>query len=89
MVDDPILQRLRVLLSEFTSVPESALRDDSTPENTPGWDSAANLFFFAAIEEEYAVTFGTRDVMRLRSLGDIAAFVAASNARAQPSVPNA
>ncbi len=89
MVDDPILQRLRALLSEFTSVPESELRADSTPENTAGWDSAANLFLFAAIEEEYTVTFGTRDIMRLRSLGDIAAFLTASNARAQPSVPNA
>ena len=80
MADD-ILKRVRALLSEFAGAPESDLGPHSTPENTTGWDSAANLFLFAALEEEYGVTFGTRDVMRLRSLGDIAAFLA------QPSAP--
>ena len=43
--------------------------------NTPGWDSVANLGLMCAIEDEYGITVATRDVMRLRTLGDIAAYV--------------
>jgi acyl carrier protein len=83
MSETPTFQRVRALLSEYTGVPESALRADSTPETTEGWDSAANLYLFAAIEEEFGVTVGTRDILRLRSLADIAAYL--ESAASQPA----
>jgi acyl carrier protein len=74
-VNDAALKRIRELLSFYSGVPEDQLTLDSRPENTPGWDSVANLGLLAAVEEEFNVTIKTRDAVRLRSLGDIAAYV--------------
>jgi acyl carrier protein len=65
------------LLAEHCGAPEASLNDRSTPHNTPGWDSAANLNFVAALEDEFGVIIATRDAIRLRSLGDLTAYLEA------------
>jgi acyl carrier protein len=72
---DRIAQRLRELLAFQVGAPEASLSAASTPQNTPGWDSVANLTFMAAVEEEFSVTIEPEDMMNLRSLGDIAAYL--------------
>ena len=78
MTEDRITCRLRELLAYHSGAAEATLRTDSTPQNTEGWDSLANLNLMAAIEDEFGVTIATRDVLKLRSLGDIASYVAAN-----------
>jgi acyl carrier protein len=78
---DDIARRLVELLSYFSGAPQESLGSASSPQNTQGWDSAANLNFIAAIEDEFAVTIATRDVTKLRSLGDFAAYLAARETR--------
>ncbi len=78
MPNETIARRLRELLAYHSGAPEGSLRTDSTPQNTGGWDSLANLNLMAAIEDEFGVTIATRDVVKLRSLGDIAAYVEAN-----------
>jgi acyl carrier protein len=75
MPNEFIARRLRELLAYHSGAPEVSLRTDSTPQNTEGWDSLANLNLMAAIEDEFGVTVATRDVVKLRTLGDIAAYV--------------
>jgi acyl carrier protein len=75
MSESQVGQRLRELLAYFSGAPEATLRADSTPQNTQGWDSMANLNLMAAVEEEFGVTIATRDVLKLRSLGEIQGFV--------------
>jgi acyl carrier protein len=77
MSESAIAGRLRELLAYQSGAPEESLGESSTPQNTEGWDSVANLGFMAAIEEEFDVTIATRDVMNLKSLGDIAAYLEA------------
>jgi len=77
MAGDPIAKRLAELLSYYSGAPEESLGPASSAQNTQGWDSAANLNFIAAIEDEFAVTIATRDVVKLRTLGDFAAYLAA------------
>ena len=81
MSDPRIRNRLRELLAYFSGAPEATLRDDSTTQNTEGWDSMANLNLMAAIEEEFGVTVTTRDVLKFKSLKDIVDYVE-SNATA-------
>jgi acyl carrier protein len=76
-----IVQRLAELLSFYSGAPEGTLGPLSSPQNTAGWDSAANLNFIAAIEEEFSVTIPTRDVVKLRTLGDFADYLADRDAR--------
>jgi acyl carrier protein len=78
MADVTIRDRLRQLLAKNVDVPESSLTETSTAQNTAGWDSVANLGFIADIEDEFGVTVTTNDAMRMKSLGDIAAFLEAA-----------
>jgi acyl carrier protein len=78
MVDPVIWERVRAMLSYYSGAPEAGLDAGSSPQNTPGWDSVANLGLMGAIEDEFGITVATRDVMRLRTLGDIAAYVVAN-----------
>jgi acyl carrier protein len=77
MQHDSIARRLRELLAYHSGAAEESLGASSTPQNTNGWDSVANLGFMAAIEEEFNLTIATRDVISLRSLGDIASYLEA------------
>jgi acyl carrier protein len=43
MVDETIAQRVRDFLASYTGASEATLGDNSTPEDTEGWDSQANL----------------------------------------------
>jgi len=76
------MKHLGEILAFYSGAAEGSLGAMSSPRNTPGWDSAANLYFIAAIEDAYAVTFATRDVVKLRTLGDFAAYLAGQDARA-------
>ncbi len=67
MPDETIARRLREPRAYHSGAPESLLRSNSTPQNTEGWDSLANLNLMAAIEEEFGITVATRDRLRLRS----------------------
>jgi acyl carrier protein len=71
-----IAKRLAELLSFYSGAPEGTLGPASSAQNTQGWDSAANLNFIAAIEDEFSVTMPTRDIVKLRTLGDFAAYLA-------------
>ncbi len=66
-----------MLLSEIAGVDAALLSDGSSSANLPEWDSMTNINFIGAIEEEFDVAISTADAMKLRSLGDIARFVAA------------
>jgi acyl carrier protein len=75
MQDSTLFDRIRALVSAHAGAPMATLGPASTPQNTEGWDSVANLSLMEAIEEEFELTLSTRDAMSLKSLGDIAAFV--------------
>jgi acyl carrier protein len=75
MIDGAVLDRLKLLLSDVTGAPVDGLSEASSPANTPGWDSVANLGFIAAVEEEFNLTIRTADALELSSLGDMARFV--------------
>ena len=82
MVDPALWGRLRELLSYYTGAPEAGLDAASCPQNTAGWDSVANLGLMGAIEDEFGVMVASEDVIRLRTLGDIAAFVVENRGKA-------
>lgn len=85
MPDEKIANRLKELLANFSGAAEETLSASSTPQNTKGWDSAANLYLMAAIEDEFGVTIGTRDAMQLQSLGALVAYLDARAGSARPT----
>ncbi len=61
--------RLIELFSEGLNVPEETLSDDSSPENTPSWDSLAAMNMVTLIEDAFDTRLKTKDIMRMRSIG--------------------
>lgn len=57
-----------------------ALNRDSSPFNTPGWDSLAHVKLITEIESAFGLTFSAGDVMDFVNLGDAEDIVS----RAQP-----
>lgn len=51
-------------------VPRKSLNSDSTPDDTPGWDSFAHLTFILELETVFDIHLSTADIMTVRSLGD-------------------
>jgi acyl carrier protein len=79
--DPSLIARLCALLSDVTGAPLSGLGPHSTPENTPGWDSVANLNFITGAEEEFDVVIPTAVALSIRSVADMARFLTESTTR--------
>jgi acyl carrier protein len=60
------------LLDTFAAglhVPVESLDDDTSPDNTPSWDSLAAMDMVVRIEDEFGVRLKTSEIMRMRSIG--------------------
>lgn len=56
-------------------VPVERLGAASSPTDTPGWDSFGHLSFVEAIESVFQLRLGTREVLSIKSLADVARIV--------------
>jgi acyl carrier protein len=61
--------RLLPVFALVLKVPESRLSDETSPDNTPAWDSLAAMELVSQIEETFGVQLSTREIMKMRSLG--------------------
>lgn len=61
--------RLIELFAEELEVPVASLSEQSSPENVERWDSLAAMNLVAAIEEAFAVSLSTADIMRMNTIG--------------------
>ncbi|MGN6611784.1 MAG: acyl carrier protein [Angustibacter sp.] len=60
------------LLETFAAglrVPVETLDDETSPANTPSWDSLAAMDMVVRIEDEFGVRLKTSEIMRMRSIG--------------------
>ena len=64
-MDDQLIQ----LFSECLRVPTQELTDDSSPDNTPSWDSLAAMDLVALIEETFDFELTTGEIMKMRTIG--------------------
>ena len=51
------------------------LREDTVASRVPGWDSLSHVKVILAVEKAFAVRFGTRELLRLKNVGDLQALV--------------
>lgn len=72
MSRDTLVRRLAALLGDVTGASPATLGPSSSPANTPGWDSVANLAFLTAAEDEFGVSILTQEAMQLHTLADFA-----------------
>lgn len=61
--------RVLEAFSKGLSLPESQLNDETSPSNTPSWDSLAAMEMVVIIEDAFDVRLKTSDIMKMRSIG--------------------
>ena len=60
--------RLVDIFSEGLRVDASQLSEDTSPQNTPQWDSLAAMTLVALLEDSFDVRLSTRDIMKMNSI---------------------
>ena len=57
------------VFAEVLDCDPASLSDDSSPDNTKGWDSVAAMSLVAAVEETFGVELSTREIIAMRTIG--------------------
>lgn len=60
--------RLIALFAEGLRVDASELNEDTSPQNTPQWDSLAAMALVTLIEDSFEVRLSTREIMKMNSV---------------------
>lgn len=61
-------EKIRQTLSAILGIPNGEINDDTSPDNTPAWDSVAHLNLVVALEETFGVAFSPDETMELTSV---------------------
>ncbi|HYC33287.1 MAG TPA: acyl carrier protein [Gemmatimonadales bacterium] len=80
MSDPTIDGRVRAILSQVLGVPPDAIGPGFSSESNPEWTSLAHLMLISQIENEFGVTFGSKEISELTSLDRLTAAVTARGA---------
>jgi acyl carrier protein len=60
--------RVEKVFSDVLRVPPSSITDDTSPDNTPQWDSMAAMNLVTAIEDEFDVRLSTAEIVSMRNV---------------------
>jgi len=72
---------LTALFAEVLNVPAAELSEDTSPDNTPAWDSLRVMELVAAIEDTFDLQLSTAEMMHMRSIGLARSILRAKGAR--------
>jgi acyl carrier protein len=73
--------RLTSIFSDILNLPPDRLSDDTSPANTPSWDSLANMLLIAAIEETFEIELATAEIEVMGSIGKVRSILEQRNIR--------
>jgi acyl carrier protein len=62
---DPLIS----VFADGLGVDAETLTDDTSPDNTPEWDSLASMTLVSLVEEEFDVRLSTREIMKMQTIG--------------------
>jgi acyl carrier protein len=61
--------RIEKAFSEVLGVPIEKIDDNTSPDNTPQWDSLQAMNLVVAIEETFGVRLSTKEIVSMNSVG--------------------
>jgi acyl carrier protein len=76
MTEPEVMERLNKVFAEIFRRDDLALQPAMTAADVPGWDSFKQIEIVVAVEERFHVKFRTREIIRLRNIGDMVALIA-------------
>ena len=75
MTDDEIYAGLTEVFHDAFGNPELVLTPQTGAEQVPGWDSVKMVTIILGVEQRFEVRLRSREVDRLRNVGDLAELV--------------
>ena len=70
-----VTERLRKTILAQLDLEEWDIYDSTMASQVPGWDSLNHVKVIIAIENEYRIRFQTKEIMRLKNVGELQALV--------------
>ena len=78
MTEPEVMQRLHKVFAEIFRRDDLVLQPATTAADVPGWDSFKQIEIVVAVEEHFHIKLRTREIVRLRNIGDLVALVASN-----------
>ncbi|HEY7231171.1 MAG TPA: acyl carrier protein [Pseudolabrys sp.] len=69
--------RVEKIFAEVLQVPPDSINEATSPDNTPKWDSTSAIDLTLAIEDAFGVSFTTKEIVAMRSVGLVKKILAA------------
>jgi acyl carrier protein len=76
MTHDEIHKRLTAVFRDTFDDPSLEIADPTTADDISDWDSITHITLITAVEEEFKVSFSTKDVKSLANVGDFIRLIA-------------
>jgi acyl carrier protein len=61
-------ERVAKVFSDVLRIPPQQITDETSPDNTPQWDSMAAMTLVVAIEDEFDVRLSTAEIVSMRNV---------------------
>lgn len=65
------MKRLKSILSRILNIKESAINDETSPDNIESWDSFNALMLISELENEFKIKFSMDEVIAVKCVKDI------------------
>ena len=59
------------VFSEVLGVPQESITDETSPENTPEWDSVQAMNLVSALEEAFGIRLSTKEIISMKTVGTV------------------
>jgi acyl carrier protein len=69
--------RVEKIFADVLRVSPESINEATSPDNMPKWDSTSAIDLTLAIEDAFGVTFTTKEIVAMRSVGLVKTFLAA------------
>ncbi len=69
------MESLTEVFHDVFENPEIVLTPETTANDVEGWDSLSHAILISAVELKFQVKFSTREVLRLKNVGDLAQLI--------------
>lgn len=75
MTEAEITASITDILREIFQMPYLCITPGSNAQTVSGWDSMKQVMILMAIEEKFGISLSTREMSRLKNVGDLIAVV--------------
>ncbi len=76
MTRDEVHKRLTAVFRDIFDDPSLQITDQTTADDVADWDSITHINLITAVEQEFKVSFSTKDVKSLKNVGDFIGLIA-------------